>query len=326
LYGDYWLNSEPVPITALHGRVVLLHFWDFTSSSCIRTIPYLKEWSRIYESFGLSVIGVHRPRYKFGQNPETVFRSIERLGISYPVVLDNQHLLSAQYDIRSIPSLLLIDTSGFVRYQCTGEGGYELTEQLIQRHLYETGVREMLPIPMQVLRDEDRQGSVCFRATPELLAGYLEGNVGNHEGVSPESAIDYEDPGLYVEGKIYLSGRWMNGRDFFCMSEGKEGGEVCFEYRASEVFAVMSPGSGGPIEVGLSQDGEPLSEENEGADVLSAAGQRTFVDVDEPRSYALVKNPGFGEHTLRLSVSTAGFSLYAISFSTSVIPEAVSES
>lgn len=78
LFGNYWINAEPVSIRALRGTVVLLDFWDYTSAAWNRTLPYLKEWHRRYRDFDLLVIGVHTPQYNFGKNPENVEKAIRR--------------------------------------------------------------------------------------------------------------------------------------------------------------------------------------------------------------------------------------------------------
>jgi hypothetical protein len=326
LYGDHWLNSDPVPIAALRGRILLLHFWDFTCTSSLRTVPYVREWQRKYETLGLSVIGVHRPRYKFARDPEIVFDALRRLQITYPVVLDNQHVIAGQYDVRSCPTLLVIDTHGFVRYICGGEGSNEQTEQLIQRYLYESGVRDILPVPMESLREEDKPGAILYKPTPELLAGYLEGNVGNAEGLSPESVVLYVDPGLYLDGRIYLEGKWMNGRDFFRLAE-TEGttGRIFVKYHASEVLGVLVPEEGASVNVTVMQDGNFLSEDERGADIAWDADGRTYVNVTTPRVYSLVRNRGLGEHTLCLSASDNRLSVYSMAFTPSVVPETVSQ-
>jgi hypothetical protein len=325
LYGDFWFNSDPVPISALKGQVILLHFWDFSCLSSLRTLAYVKEWCRKYEPFGLTVVGVHTPKYPFAKNPEYVLKSIQRHGITYPVVVDNQYLISSSYEHRASPLLLLIDKRGFVRFQNAGEGNYDASEHAVQSLLHDAGVRDVLPVPMEPVREEDKPGAVCYRQTPELLMGYLRGSIGNTEGYSPESVVNYRDPGLYIDGKFYAGGNWLNGRDClrFC-GEGRTEGDIVLIYHGVEVHAVISPEGKPGFEVAVQQDGQYLTLDNKGDDIAIGGDGRSVLTISTPGLYNLTNNKEFGEHKLRLTCSSDSFALYAISFVSGVIPETVS--
>lgn len=324
LYGDFWLNSEPIVISALRGRVILVEFWDYTCVNCMRALPYVKAWHAKYEEYGLVVVGVHTPKFPFGKNPEYVQRSLERFGISFPVVMDNEGIIAARYNNREYPTVHLIDKHGFIRYQSTGDAGYHATERVLQTLLYDTGVEEDLPLLMEPLREEDRAGSICYRPTPELFAGYVKGSIGNIEGFSPESVVDYADPNVYVEDRIYAVGSWMNDRNSLRHIE-RDLGKLILSYHACEVTAVIKPEGDGSVEVLLTQDDDYLTEETRGDDVQFDGAGRSFVLITEPRMYHLVKNHRYGEHVLTLSTSNDGLALYSFTFVTSVIPELVSK-
>ncbi len=324
LYGDFWFNSDPVPISALRGQVILIHFWDFTSCPCLQALPYVSEWHRKYSVYGLVVVGVHTPRFPFGKNPELVERAIRRFGMRYPVVTDNEEIIAARYGSRAWPTMVLIDKDGFIRYQHGGGGNFGTTEHVLQTLLYNAGVGESLPLIMDPIRSADRPGAVLYRATPELFAGYLRGTIGNIEGPSPESVVDYADPQLYLDGRIYAAGRWMNGKDSLQLGEtGGREGHVMLEYQALEVCAVLSPEQQEKAELIVRQDDHYLKEENRGDDVLLAADGKSYVVVDEPRLYKVVSNREYGEHVLRLSLNATGVAVYSFTFVSSVIPELV---
>jgi thiol-disulfide isomerase/thioredoxin len=323
LFGDFWFNSEPVLVSALRGRVVLVEFWDYTCINCERVLPYLKEWQKKYEEYGLVTIGVHTPKFPFGKNPEIVQQAIERLGISYPVVMDNEGSIAARYENRSVPTLHLIDKHGYIRYQNLGEGNYLTTERVLQTLLYDSGVEDDLPLLMEPLRTEDRAGAICYRRTPEIYAGYLRGSIGNVEGYSPESIVEYTDPNLYVDDRIYAVGNWLNGRNSLRHQEN-ETGKIILSYQALEVNGVLTPDGGRNVEVTVLQDDEPLTMENKGDDIVIDDSGRSFVIVSDPRLYSLVKNPVFGEHVLKLETDFDGFSLYSFNFVSGIIPELIS--
>ena len=58
-----WVNSEPLKINDLRGKVVLIDFLTFSCINCLRTLPYLKDWHSKYADKGLVIIGVHTPEF-----------------------------------------------------------------------------------------------------------------------------------------------------------------------------------------------------------------------------------------------------------------------
>ncbi len=325
LYGDFWFNSEPVPISALRGRIILVFFWDYTCVHSLRTIPYIKEWNRKYEQYGLVVVGVHTPKFPFGRNPEEVRKAIARLGMTYPVVMDNESLIASRYGCRELPSIYLIDKHGYIRYQSTGEGNCSVVEHTIQTLLYDTGLDEELPLPMEPLREEDRSGAICYRVTPELYTGYVRGTLGNVEGYSPESIVGYKDPEIYIDGRFYVDGNWLNDRNSvrLIQVDGTDG-HIMLSYHALEVNAVIKPEGEAGIRVFVTQDQQSLTSSNKGDDIRIDRDGMSFFVVDEPRMFSLVKNREYGEHVLKLSTNGNGFALYSLAFVSCIIPEMVS--
>ncbi len=325
LYGDFWFNSEPVPISALRGKVILIHFWDYTCVHCRHGLPYINEWNRKYREHGLVVVGVHTPRFPFAGNPDVVQRMVSKLGITHPVVMDNGYIIASRYVSRTWPSFYLVDKHGYIRYQNTGGGNYEAAERTIQTLLYDAGVDQELPELMQPLRDEDRSGAVCYRATPELFTGYTKGSLGNVEGYSPESVVQYDDPEIYIEGRFYVDGFWLNEKNCLRLNEsGLRAGHIMVSYTGNEVYAVITPGGQPGFEVELKQDGRFLDEMNKGNDVRIAGDGKSYLFIDEPGVFHLVKNDECGGHILKLTARNNGFSLYSLMFDSSVIPEMIS--
>ncbi len=323
MYGDFWFNSEPLPIGALRGRIILVDFWDYSSINCLRTLPYIQEWHRRYRQLGLVVIGVHSPQFPFGQQPTNVRHAIDALGIEFPVVMDNQQLIWSRFNNRFLPTRYLIDKDGFIRHVFAGEGNYGAAEHAIQTLLIESGCFEPFPLPMEPLRDTDRPEALCYRATPELQIGYIHGCLGNIEGYSPESTIGYADPHFYIEGRFYLDGSWRSSRTAVRLDAGTgDRGSLIVPYTAAEVHIVMEPGSV-PSVVGIVQDDTPLDESNKGVDVTVDPGGRSRIVVESPRSYSIVKNREFGSHRLRLESASAGLMIHAVSFISAVIPELI---
>jgi hypothetical protein len=324
LYGDFWFNGEPVIVSALQGSVILVFFWDYAMAGSLRWLPYIQEWHRKYASYGLVTAGVHTPRFAFGREPGEVEHALERLDVRFPVVMDNEGSISARYGMRSWPTLVLVDRHGFVRVQNSGGGSYQSIERLLQGLLYETGIGEELPLPMEPLRETDREGVFCYRPTPEIHAGYLRGTLGNVEGYSPESVVAYTDPGIYFDGRLYANGLWENNRESLHLAPGSTGGQIIIDYQGAGVSGVLSGGGKVTCEIAVSQDDLFLTAVNRGDDVRIALDGKSFLEVKEPRLYSIVKNLEYGEHLLRLTTDSGAFTVYTFAFSTSRIPELIS--
>jgi peroxiredoxin len=116
-----WINSKPLKLAELHGRVVVLHFWTFGCSNCQHNYPTLKAWQKAFAKKGVTIIGVHTPELEPERDIRSVRRSAEKNGLSYPIVFDKDARTWKTWDNRWWPSTYLIDKQGFVRYRWDGE-------------------------------------------------------------------------------------------------------------------------------------------------------------------------------------------------------------
>jgi len=135
--GD-WINSEPLTLKSLRGRVVLVDFWTFGCYNCRNTLPAIKNWDTRYREQGLTIIGVHSPEFEEERKPENLRREVAELQIRYPVVTDNDYATWRAYDVAAWPTIFVLDKSGRVRWTHVGEGAYDETEQVIQKLLAES--------------------------------------------------------------------------------------------------------------------------------------------------------------------------------------------
>jgi len=132
-----WLNSPELNAESLRGKVVLVDFWTYDCINCQHTLPYVKDWAKKYEKDGLVVIGVHTPEYGYERIIDNVRDQVKKLGITYPVAIDNNYAIWRNFDNQYWPAHYLIDAKGQVRYSHFGEGRYEAQEQMIQQLLEE---------------------------------------------------------------------------------------------------------------------------------------------------------------------------------------------
>ena len=136
---NHWLNSSPLSMAQLRGRVVLVDFWTYACINCIRTLPHVNRWAELYTPRGLTIVGVHTPEFPFERSVGNVEAATRRYGVKHPVALDNGYATWRAYDNQYWPATYLIDAQGRVRYKHFGEGAYERTERSIQALLAARG-------------------------------------------------------------------------------------------------------------------------------------------------------------------------------------------
>ena len=147
-----WINSDPLTLRKLRGKVVLVDFWTYSCINCLRTLPHVKAWDRAYRKRGLVVLGVHTPEFAFEHVAGNVRSAVRRLGISYPVALDNDYATWNAFQNQYWPAKYLIDRSGHLRYYHFGEGEYDTTEARIRTLLGESA--GMLPVANRLVRPD----------------------------------------------------------------------------------------------------------------------------------------------------------------------------
>jgi cytochrome c biogenesis protein CcdA/thiol-disulfide isomerase/thioredoxin len=161
--GGEWFNSQPLTVSSLKGKVVLIDFWTYSCINCQRTFPYLRDWWRKYKDKGLVIIGVHSPEFEFEKNPLNVSKAVKDFGLEYPVVQDNNFATWRSYRNNYWPAKYFIDKEGYIRQTHFGEGEYDESERIIQELLKETG---------SLMTDEVNNPTYdVYARTPEIYLG-----------------------------------------------------------------------------------------------------------------------------------------------------------
>jgi thiol-disulfide isomerase/thioredoxin len=135
--GGPWINSEPLSLEQVRGRVLFVEFWTYGCYNCKNVIPHLRDWHAKYERQGLIIIGVHTPEFSWERPYDKVAAATRELGIRYPVVQDNNYAIWRRYRNWAWPTAVLVDRKGVVRYTHVGEGAYVRTEHVIRQLLTE---------------------------------------------------------------------------------------------------------------------------------------------------------------------------------------------
>lgn len=306
-----YINSEPITLADLRGKVVLVDFWTYSCINCIRTIPYLNAWHEKYADNGLVIVGVHTPEFEFEKDYNNVKAAVEKFDIKYPVAQDNEKDTWEAYENRYWPRKYLIDNEGYVRYDHIGEGAYAETEKVIQSLLAERTqyIGANVTIDQSISNPESSQ-SVNFARinTPELYFGYeySRAPLGNSEGYKPDQVVNYtvNDDTKIVPNRIYLAGEWKNNADH--MELQSEVGRIVLSYSAKAVNIV----AGGKGELHILEDSAPLDYSSSGTDI----SEDGTVKIDGQRLYNIVEHEEYGNHQIAIEVAGRGFQIYTFTF------------
>ena len=318
-----WLNGDAVTLDSLRGKVVLVHFFDYSCINSIRTYPYLLEWERRYAPLGLQVVGIHSPEFDFALTPANVQFNVNRAGLTHPIAVDSYLKIAAAYHNRYWPRLLLLDRAGIVRFDHTGEGGYIALEQMLQKLVREGTPHAPLPAVMRPVHDFDRTNAECYLVTPELYLGHTRGDLGNTEASATNAVISFHLPTEREEGVVYAHGDWSVHDEYMRHAVDQEELTDCLtlKYLATEFNVVMKPEGDYWMQVFVEQDGRPIPKDCAGTDISYDATGRSFVKTDAARLYNLIRRQPYRGYEARLSVRGQGLSVYGFSFGTSVIPK-----
>jgi len=282
-----WLNSPPLTLESLRGKVVLIDFWTYSCVNCLRAIPYVRAWAQKYRDQGLVVIGVHAPEFAFERNLDNVRRAIAQQQISYPVAVDNSYAVWRAYQNQYWPAHYFIDAQGRIRHHHFGEGDYESSERVIQRLLTEAGQPGVTTDVVSVAAT-GAEAAPDFQnvLTPETYIGFARAeNFVSPGGFARDTVKDYADgdPRLNEWG---LTGVWKVESERARLQSAQGG--IVFGFHARDLHLVLGPGADGkPVRFEVMLDGMPPGAAH-GVDV-NAQGQGV---VTEERLYQLIRQPG----------------------------------
>jgi thiol-disulfide isomerase/thioredoxin len=305
------INTEPLTLAELRGKVVLVDFWTYSCINCIRTIPYLNAWHEKYSDQGLVIVGVHAPEFEFEKDIANVQAAVEKFGIKYPVVQDNDRGTWQAYENRYWPRKYLVDDEGFIRYDHIGEGAYAETEKVIQSLLSERAANsgQTVNIDGSISQPETAQGVEFGKIrTPELYFGhnFARAKLGNPEGFSPGQVVSYSIPenSEIRPHTIYLSGDWKNNADSMVL-QGPVG-KIVLSYSAKSVNIV----AGGQGELHIVENQVQLTGNGRGDDVSETGS----LQIDGQRLYNIARHDDYGARTIEITAIGEGFQIYTFTF------------
>jgi len=305
----HYLNTTPEELTdEMKDKVILYDIWTYSCINCIRTLPYITAWDDKYADQGLLIIGIHSPEFEFEKDPENVKMAIEKYGISYPVVLDNDMETWKAFDNRYWPRKYIADHEGYIRYDHIGEGGYQKTEKIIQQLLDERSAALGIQMASATsLVDIEAFEHSMFK-TPELYFGYKfaqnRNQLGSEEGFQPGKTVTYSGSDRIDLHKFYLTGIWKNYED--SMELVSETGTIKLQYNAKQVNIVTD----NDAELEIFLDGEPIPAKYSGDDITSG----NILIVSEPDLYNIISSENSATHEMEIKIKGKGFHMFTFTF------------
>ena len=305
---DYLNTTQEELEKEIEGKVVLYDIWTYSCINCIRTLPYITAWDDKYSDQGLLIVGIHSPEFEFEKDPENVKMSIDKHGINYPVVMDNDMETWKAFENRYWPRKYIADHEGFLRYDHIGEGGYQETEKVIQKLLEERATSLGLQMSSTSSLVEIEEFEHTLFRTPELYFGYHfaqnRNQLGSEEGFQPGKTISYLEPEKVDLHKFYPIGTWKNYDD--SMELISETGTIKLLYNAKEVNIVTENSA----ELEIFIDGEPLPTQYSGKDIADGH----MLKVTDAGLYNIINSDTSSSHLLEIKVKGKGFQIFTFTF------------
>ncbi len=232
---EAWINSPPLSMAGLKGKVVLIDFWTYSCINCIRTLPSMIDLDRKYRAKGLVIVGVHAPEFEFEKNQRNVKNAVVSHQITYPVALDNHLDTWTNFNNSYWPAHYLIDRDGRVVYTHFGEGDYGVTENNIRFLL---GLDKIVTLPESVESSTSQTPETYLgRSRANRFSNYFETLAPDHWG---------------------LLGKWRIEDERIISTEA--GARLRLNFTAGKVFLVMGASKEKPVKVNITLNGKPAGQ------------------------------------------------------------------
>lgn len=295
---DTWLNSPPLTMSSLKGKVVLVDFWTYSCINCVRTLPYITTWDKRYRDKGLIIIGVHAPEFEFEKNIDNIKTALQKYNIHYPVAVDNNLATWDNFNNQYWPAHYLIDKNGRVVYTHFGEGDYDVTEHNIQ---------VLLGLKSAVAPVEGQKENFNVYQTPETYFGYARAERFSND-ITLQSNHDYQytfPPFLRIN-HWSLNGQWFVAHDKIITTAANA--KLRMNFNAKKVFMVLGTRDNKPITVTITLNGKPVGT-NAGADA-----PKGILTVDKHALYELIDQKEATNGLLEITVQQPGLEAYTFTF------------
>jgi len=297
-------NGQTITISQFRGKkIVLIDFWTYSCINCQRSLPYVNAWYDKYKDQGLEIIGIHTPEFAFEKVQSNVENAVKKLGVKYPVVMDNDYGTWGAFNNNSWPRKYLIDENGEIIYDHVGEGEYDATELVIQNALQNLHAAkgDDMNISKGIVAPENAVNPNSIKVgSPEVyfgsgrnqfLANGTQGVDGVQELYAPDTST--QSNSVIFKNQLYLGGTWNFQKEY---AEGQGPSKIIFDYSAKNVYMVAS--SDTPITLHIYIDGVKNKD----------------IVVSGNTLYTLVEGTQYGEHLIQIETDRAGLKAFTFTF------------
>ena len=306
-----WINSPPLTLASLRGKVVLVDFWTYSCINCLRTLPYIKAWNEKYQNSGLVIVGVHTPEFPFEKDEANVRKAVKDLGILYPVPMDNNYKIWRSFNNEYWPADYFIDATGQVRFHHFGEGAYDESEQWI-RTLLEEANHTPLPQAATKIAASGTEAAADSNdvQSPETYVGYARA-----QSFASPGGLNQDDPQLYKTpaglnlNQWAFGGRWKDEEQV--ATSLAVGDSISFRFHARDLHLVLGPAADGKaVRFRVTLDGQAP-----GADHGMDTDAEGYGVVTGDRLYQLIRQQGIiRDRTFRIEFLVPGVRAYSFTF------------
>lgn len=306
-----WLNGSPISTDSLRGRVVVLVLWSDTDPVSLKVLPEAEAWRRAYEPMGVRVLGVHVPDYAFATDTAVATAAARRAGAAFPIALDGEYRIASRLDPQdAMPLVMILDATGRTALDVPG-GAFERAHRAIRDAL-----RRSRP-DLGLAPDPEPTGREAS-APPvrRVFCGTSRVERGPLATAAPGRTTTFTAEFRYqIEGDAYtpyVVGRWTPNAEGVTAARGGPAEMLAVRSQGGDVYAVMGPPPSGRGRVWILCDDAWLADTERGGDVRGDSRGATYVDVTEPRLYAIARSQR--PHVLKLSPDQPGVTFYELSF------------
>jgi thiol-disulfide isomerase/thioredoxin len=279
----HWINSPPLTMRGLRGKVVLIDFWTYSCINCLRTLPHVTRWYDKYKDQGLVVIGVHSPEFDFEKRTANVERAVKHFGIHYPVAQDNDMATWNAWNNSFWPAEYLVDKQGKVVLHHYGEGHYAEMENAIRKQL-----------GMAPMTDTGPEAGLGDIESPEMYFGIARMQyMANAKGPS-RNGDTYRAPSRLALNRYALDGRWRMTDEYAQLLGDR--GEIRLHFKAGKLHMVASAER--PVTLKITVDGKP----------------QPPVTVQASMLYTLFDSTDYRDHVVSIDIPHAGLRAFTFTF------------
>ena len=238
---------------------------------------------REIQNKGFVVIGVHTPEFTFEKETSNVQTAINRLGVHYPVALDNDYAVWKAYKNQFWPAEYLIDQHGNIVYKHFGEGEYDHTENAI---------RKLLGLSNPVNKENGQVLSSIH--SPEMYF-----KLPRLKNLTPQQSPSEQAKEYFLQrnlalNKFAVEGEWQFGNEYAELRRGT--GKIGLHFSSGKVFMVASAYK--PMKIRVTVDGKLQRD----------------VRVQMSQLYTLFDSNDYREHTIEIDIPSAGFQAFTFTF------------